>query len=85
MEGFRKPGAAKERGALSALITIVSTAFALVPATTGAVGVRRRRDGVKPSNIIVGGPVRLVDLSIAQPVDALTDKRSPIGTDAYRR
>jgi hypothetical protein len=84
VEGFRKPGAAKERGALSALITIVST-FALVPATTGAVGVRRRRDGVKPSNIIVGGPVRLVDLSIAQTVDALADKRSPIGTDAYRR
>jgi eukaryotic-like serine/threonine-protein kinase len=38
---------------------------------------------VKPSNIIMGAPARLIDLSIAQPVSALADKRSPIGTDAY--
>jgi serine/threonine protein kinase len=38
---------------------------------------------VKPSNIIMGAPARLIDLSIAQPVEALVGKRSPIGTDAY--
>jgi serine/threonine protein kinase len=38
---------------------------------------------VKPSNIIMGAPARLIDLSIAQPVEALRHKRSPIGTDAY--
>lgn len=38
---------------------------------------------VKPSNIIMGAPARLIDLSIAQPVHALEGKRSPIGTDAY--
>lgn len=38
---------------------------------------------VKPSNTIMGAPARLIDLSIAQPVEALADKRSPIGTDAY--
>jgi serine/threonine-protein kinase len=38
---------------------------------------------VKPSNIIMGAPARLIDLSIAQPIGALDGKRSPIGTDAY--
>ncbi|MGH3111429.1 MAG: serine/threonine-protein kinase, partial [Gaiellaceae bacterium] len=38
---------------------------------------------VKPSNIIMGAPARLIDLSIAQPRTALVGKRSPIGTDAY--
>jgi serine/threonine protein kinase len=38
---------------------------------------------VKPSNVIMGAPARLIDLSIAQPVEALVGKRSPIGTDAY--
>jgi len=38
---------------------------------------------VKPSNIIMGAPARLIDLSIAQPLHALAGKRSPIGTDAY--
>ena len=38
---------------------------------------------VKPSNIIMGAPARLIDLSIAQPLTALVGKRSPIGTDAY--
>jgi eukaryotic-like serine/threonine-protein kinase len=38
---------------------------------------------VKPSNIIMGAPARLIDLSIAQPTSALAAKHSPIGTDAY--
>ena len=38
---------------------------------------------VKPSNIIMGAPARLIDLSIARSVDELRDTRRRIGTDAY--
>jgi serine/threonine protein kinase len=38
---------------------------------------------VKPSNIIMGAPARLIDLSIARPIGELADIRHRIGTDAY--
>jgi len=38
---------------------------------------------VKPSNIIMGAPARLIDLSIASPVDELAGTRRGPGTDAY--
>ncbi|MGH3046262.1 MAG: serine/threonine-protein kinase [Gaiellaceae bacterium] len=38
---------------------------------------------VKPSNIIMGAPARLIDLSIALTFEELEHVRSPIGTDAY--
>ena len=38
---------------------------------------------VKPSNVIMGGPARLIDLSVARTVEQCTDIRSPVGTDAY--
>jgi serine/threonine protein kinase len=38
---------------------------------------------VKPSNIIMGAPARLIDLSIARPVDELATSRHQVGTDAY--
>ena len=38
---------------------------------------------VKPSNIIMGGPPRLIDLSIARTVEQCAALRSPVGTDAY--
>ncbi len=38
---------------------------------------------VKPDNIIMGVPPRLVDLSIARPVERAAETRGPIGTDAY--
>jgi eukaryotic-like serine/threonine-protein kinase len=38
---------------------------------------------VKPRNIIMGAEPRLIDLSIARPVDELALLRSPAGTDAY--
>jgi serine/threonine protein kinase len=38
---------------------------------------------VKPGNIVMGVPPRLIDLSIAQPVDEARTLHSPIGTDAY--
>jgi serine/threonine-protein kinase len=38
---------------------------------------------VKPSNVIMGAPARLIDLSIARAFDRLPSIRHPIGTDAY--
>jgi eukaryotic-like serine/threonine-protein kinase len=38
---------------------------------------------VKPSNVIMGGPPRLIDLSIAEPVERCSSLRSAIGTDSY--
>ncbi|WP_232679189.1 serine/threonine-protein kinase [Nocardioides sp. R-C-SC26] len=38
---------------------------------------------IKPSNIIMGAPARLIDLSVARNSANAADLRSPIGTDAY--
>jgi serine/threonine protein kinase len=38
---------------------------------------------VKPSNIIMGGPPRLIDMSIARTLEQCKELRSPVGTDAY--
>lgn len=38
---------------------------------------------VKPSNILMGAPARLIDLSVARPLAAAQALRSPIGTDDY--
>jgi eukaryotic-like serine/threonine-protein kinase len=38
---------------------------------------------VKPSNIIMGAPARLIDLSIARPVAGLVGLGHRVGTDAY--
>ena len=38
---------------------------------------------VKPSNIIMGAPARLIDLSIARPLADLAGLRRQLGTDAY--
>ena len=38
---------------------------------------------IKPSNVIMGAPARLIDLSVARTVDAAADLGSPIGTDDY--
>ena len=38
---------------------------------------------VKPSNIIMGAPPRLIDLSIARSFDAAAALSVPVGTDAY--
>ena len=38
---------------------------------------------IKPSNIIMGAPARLIDLSIARDVEAAAGLRDPIGTDDY--
>lgn len=38
---------------------------------------------VKPKNIIMSGPPRLIDLSIARTIQMAAATRDPIGTDAY--
>ena len=38
---------------------------------------------VKPDNIVMGVPPRLIDLSVARPVERAASIRGPIGTDAY--
>jgi serine/threonine protein kinase len=38
---------------------------------------------VKPDNIVMGIPPRLIDLSIARPLERAARTRGPIGTDAY--
>ncbi len=38
---------------------------------------------VKPSNVVMGAPPRLIDLSVARTLEEARAVRSPIGTDAY--
>lgn len=38
---------------------------------------------IKPSNIIMGAPARLIDLSVARPVQQAAELRHPVGTDDY--
>lgn len=38
---------------------------------------------IKPSNVIMGAPVRLIDLSVARPIEEAQALTYPIGTDAY--
>ncbi len=38
---------------------------------------------VKPSNVVMGGPPRLIDLSVARTLEQAASERSPIGTDSY--
>jgi len=38
---------------------------------------------IKPSNVIMGAPARLIDLSVARPVDDAAALTTEIGTDAY--
>jgi serine/threonine protein kinase len=38
---------------------------------------------VKPDNVIMGVPPRLIDLSVARPLERAARIRGPVGTDAY--
>ena len=38
---------------------------------------------VKPENVVMGAPPRLIDLSVARPLAAAARLRGPVGTDAY--
>jgi eukaryotic-like serine/threonine-protein kinase len=38
---------------------------------------------IKPSNVIMGAPAKLIDLSVARPLDDAAALEQPVGTDAY--
>lgn len=38
---------------------------------------------IKPSNVIMGAPARLIDLSVARTLEAAGELSHPVGTDAY--
>lgn len=38
---------------------------------------------IKPSNVIMGAPARLIDLSLARPVAEARELEHPVGTDSY--
>jgi serine/threonine protein kinase len=38
---------------------------------------------VKPDNVVMGAPPRLIDLSVARPLAAARALRAPVGTDGY--
>jgi serine/threonine protein kinase len=38
---------------------------------------------VKPDNVVMGAPPRLIDFSVARSIEAARRIRSPVGTDAY--
>ena len=38
---------------------------------------------IKPRNVIMGGPPRLIDLSVALPLEELATITTPVGTDSY--
>jgi len=38
---------------------------------------------VKPKNVVMSAPPRLIDLSVAQPIEALAGLESQVGTDPY--
>ena len=38
---------------------------------------------IKPSNVIMGAPARLIDLSVARSVESAADLDHPVGTDDY--
>jgi serine/threonine protein kinase len=38
---------------------------------------------VKPDNVVMGAQPRLIDLSVARPIDEAARLRKPVGTDAY--
>lgn len=38
---------------------------------------------IKPSNVIMGAPAKLIDLSVMRSIESAAELRYPIGTDAY--
>ena len=62
---------------------LVSLAIQLCGAIHYLAGERVVHLDVKPSNVIMGGPARLIDLSVALTVERCAEIRSPVGTDAY--
>jgi eukaryotic-like serine/threonine-protein kinase len=66
-----------------AIEQLVPLAFQLASALQYLANERVVHLDVKPGNVILGAPPRLVDLSVARTFDAASRLRTPVGTDAY--
>jgi serine/threonine protein kinase len=66
-----------------ALEQLVPLAFQLASALQYLANEQVVHLDVKPGNVILGAPPRLVDLSVARTVEAAERIRTPVGTDPY--
>jgi serine/threonine protein kinase len=82
LEGPTLASAIRGSGAL-ALEQLVPLAFQLASALQYLANEGVVHLDVKPSNVILGAPPRLVDLSVARSVEEAERLRGPVGTDAY--
>ncbi len=82
LEGLRLSSLRRKTGPLL-LEQVVALAIEISSALHYLAGEGLIHLDVKPSNIIMGGPPRLIDLSIARTLDQCARLRSPVGTDAY--
>ncbi len=82
LEGPTLASAIHRTGSL-ALEQLVPLAFQLASALQYLANEGVVHLDVKPSNVILGAPPRLVDLSVARSVEDARRLRGPVGTDAY--
>jgi len=66
-----------------AIEQLVPLAFQLASALQYLANERVVHLDVKPGNVVLGAPPRLVDLSVARSVEAASRIRTPVGTDPY--
>lgn len=82
LEGPRLSTLLRKYGPLPAE-QLVPLALQLCAAIHYLAGERVVHLDVKPSNVIMGGPPRLIDLSVARTVEQSAELRWAVGTDAY--
>ena len=82
LEGPTLARTIRRTGAL-ALEQLVPLAFQLASALQYLANEQVVHLDVKPANVILGAPPRLVDLSVARSVEAAARLRTPVGTDPY--
>lgn len=82
LEGPTLARTTRQTGSL-ALEQLVPLAFQLASALQYLANERVVHLDVKPGNVILGAPPRLVDLSVARSVEAASRVQTPIGTDPY--
>jgi serine/threonine protein kinase len=82
LEGLRLSSLHRKHGPLL-LEQLVALAIEISSALHYLAGEGLVHLDVKPSNIIMGAPPRLIDLSIARTFEQCARLRSPVGTEAY--
>jgi eukaryotic-like serine/threonine-protein kinase len=82
LEGPRLSTLLRRQGVL-AVEQVVPLGLQIASALHYMAGKRMVHLDVKPKNVIMGGPPRLIDLSIARTFERAASTRGPIGTDRY--